>query len=176
MRWFKRKKPDETQHEPAPQANEDVISSTPPSPFPTEPVLPETSIVSLVNPVEAYIQRLDDLLADPDISAKTKAMKDTRLQLIVGGEPLLMKKEGVQPMGLVLERSIQSDVFIRISEEAAGALAMTTSLSEFKKTYKQMVGVKGEAAYVSIKLHTPLEDLRAKGYFTIELLRILIDA
>ncbi|MFX1508779.1 MAG: hypothetical protein ACFFBR_00600 [Promethearchaeota archaeon] len=173
MRWFKRKKSDETKQQTTPQARDDDFSSTP---SPMESVLPETSIVSLTNPVEAYIQRLDELLADPDVSEKTKALKDTRLQLIVGGEPLLMKKEGVQPMGLVLERSIQSDVFIRISEEAAGALAMTTSLLEFKKTYKKMIGVKGEAAYVSIKLHTPLEDLRAKGYFSVELLRILIDA
>lgn len=173
MRWFKRKKSDETKQEPTTQTRDDDFSSTP---SPMESVLPETSIVSLTNPVEAYIQRLDELLADPDVSEKTKALKDTRLQLIVGGEPLLMKKEGVQPMGLVLERSIQSDVFIRISEEAAGALAMTTSLLEFKKTYKKMIGVKGEAAFVSIKLHTPLEDLRAKGYFSVELLRILIDA
>jgi hypothetical protein len=176
MRWFKRKKSDEAKQEPSPQASEDGLSSTPSSSSSRESLLPETSIVSLANPVEAYIQRLDDLLADPNISAKTKALKDTRLQLIVGGEPLLMKKEGVQPMGLVLERSVQSDVFIRISEEAAGALAMTTSLPEFKETYKKMVGAKGEAAYVSIKLHTPLEDLRAKGYFSVELLRILIDA
>lgn len=175
MRWFKRKKSDDAKEEPSPAASEDGLSSTPSSSS-TESFLPETSIVSLANPVEAYIQRLDNLLADPTISAKTKALKDTRLQLIVGGEPLLMKKEGVQPMGLVLERSVQSDVFIRISEEAAGALAMTTSLPEFKETYKKMVGAKGEAAYVSIKLHTPLADLRAKGYFSVDLLRILIDA
>ena len=163
MRWFRRKKTDAPE-----RVSEDpeVGSSA----------LPVSSIVSIANPVEAYIQRLDDLLADPEISAKTKAIKDTTLQLIVGGEPLLMKKEGVAPMSLSLERSVQTDVFIRMSEAAAGDLAMTSSLAEFKKAYKKMVGATGEASYVTIKLHTPLEELRAKGYFSVELLRILIDA
>jgi hypothetical protein len=167
MRWFRRKKKEDLEKEPK--------QPQPESPIPIETV-PESSLVSLANPVEAFIQRLDDLLADPDISAKTKSLNDTRLQLIVGGEAVLMKKEGVAPMSLLLERSIQTDVFIRMSDDAAGNLAMTTSLPEFKKAYKKMVGVTGEAAFVSIKLHTALEDLRAKGYFSVELLRILIDA
>jgi hypothetical protein len=173
MRWFKRKRQDKPEQ-----------ASTPPNEKqPGQPGLqtekldfPESTLVSLTNPVEAYLQRLDDLLNDPETSAKTKALKDTRIQLIVGGEPVLMKKEGVQPMSLVLERSIQSDVFIRMSEEAAGILAMASPLAEFKKAYKKMVGVTGETAYVSIKLHTPLDVLRTKGYFSVELLRILIDA
>ena len=175
MRWFRRKRKEESEQAPEQSITEtspETSSSVPPQ----EPILPESSLVSLTNPIEAYIQRLDDMLTDPEISAKTKALKDTRLQLIVGGEPVLMKKEGVQPMHLVLERSIQTDVFIRMSEEAASTLAMTTSLNDFKKAYKKMVGAKGEASFVSIKLHTPLEDLRLKGYFSIELLRILIDA
>ncbi|MFX1318039.1 MAG: hypothetical protein ACFE9D_04050 [Promethearchaeota archaeon] len=163
MRWFKRKKTDAPE-----QVSKDSETES--------SGLPESSLVSMVNPVDAYIQRLDDLLADPEISAKTKAIKDTTLQLIVGGEPLLMKKEGVAPMSLSLERSVNTDVFIRMSEAAAGDLAMTSSLAEFKKTYKKMVGATGEASYVTIKLHTPLEELRAKGYFSVELLRILIDA
>jgi hypothetical protein len=163
MRWFRRKKKDE----PEKAAQEEKVDKS---------ALPESSIVSLANPIEAYIQRLDDLLADPEISEKTKAIQDTTLQLIVGGEPILMKKKGVAPMSLSLERSIQTDVFIRMSEEAAGVLAMTTTLADFKKAYKKMVDVTGEASYVNIKLHTPLEDLRTKGYFSIELLRILIDA
>jgi hypothetical protein len=176
MRWFRRKRKEESEQAPEPPKTETSIPETSTSVPPEEPILHESSLVSLTNPIEAYIQRLDDMLADPEISAKTKALKDTRLQLIVGGEPVLMKKEGVQPMHLVLERSIQTDVFIRMSEEAASTLAMTTSLNDFKKAYKKMVGAKGEASYVSIKLHTPLEDLRSKGYFSIELLRILIDA
>jgi hypothetical protein len=176
MRWFRRKRKDESEQAPEQPITETSAPETPSSVPPQEPIFPESSLVSLANPIEAYIQRIDEMLADPEISAKTKALKDTRLQLIVGGEPVLMKKEGVQPMHLELERSIQTDVFIRMSEEAAGVLAMTTSLNEFKKAYKKMVGAKGEASYVSIKLHTPLEDLRLKGYFSIELLRILIDA
>jgi hypothetical protein len=163
MRWFRRKKTDTPERTPEEHKAENSA-------------LPESSIISMANPVEAYIQRLDDLLTDPDISAKTKAIQDTTLQLIVGGEPVLMKKEGVAPMSLSLERSVQTDVFIRMSEEAARYLAMTTSLAGFKKAYKKMVGATGEASYVSIKLHTPLEELRAKGYFSVELLRILIDA
>ncbi len=176
MRWFRRKRKEESEQAPEQPITEASTPETSSSVPPQEPILPESSLVSLTNPIEAYIQRLDDILADPEISAKTKALKDTRLQLIVGGEPVLMKKEGVQPMHLVLERSIQTDVFIRMSEEAASVLAMTTSLNDFKKAYKKMVGAKGEASFVSIKLHTPLEDLRLKGYFSIELLRILIDA
>ena len=176
MRWFRRKRKDESEKAPEQPITEPSISETPSSVQHQEPIIPESSLVSLANPIEAYIQRLDEMLTDPEVSAKTKALKDTRLQLIVGGEPVLMKKEGVQPMGLELERSIQTDVFIRMSEEAASVLAMTTSLNDFKKAYKKMVGAKGEASFVTIKLHTPLEDLRAKGYFSVELLRILIDA
>ncbi len=179
MRWFKRKKKDDPEQTTDQPADVKPTPESDPSPPPAaieELLLPDTSLVSLTNPVEAYIQRLDDLLADPETSAKTKALQDTRLQLIVGGEPVLMKKEGVAPMSLSLERSVQTDVFIRMSDEAAGSLAKTTSLPEFRKAYKKLVGVRGEASYVSIKLHTPLEELRAKGYFSVELLRILIDA
>ena len=176
MRWFKRKRKDESEQAQEQPKTESSIPASPSSIPPQEPIFPESSLVSLTNPIEAYIQRLDEILADPEVSAKTKALKDTSLQLIVGGEPVLMKKEGVQPMGLELERSIQTDVFIRMSEEAASVLAMTNPLNEFKKAYKKMVGAKGEASFVTIKLHTPLEDLRAKGYFSVELLRILIDA
>lgn len=171
MRWFKRKKTNEL--EKAPEQPKEPENAAPPAEMAS---LPESSLVSMTNPVEAFIQHLDALLTNPEISAKTKVLQDTRLQLIVGGEPLLMKKKGVSPMDLSLERSVQADVFIRMSEEAAGVLAMTTTLSDFKKAYKKMVGAKGEASYVTIKLHTPLEDLRAKGYFSVELLRILIDA
>jgi hypothetical protein len=171
VHWFKRKKT--TAAEKTTEQSKEAKNATPPDEM---AALPESSLVSLTNPVEAFIQQLDTLLTNPEISAKTKALQDTRLQLIVGGDPLLMKKEGVSPMGLSLERSVQADVFIRISEEAAGVLAMTTTLPDFKKEYKKMVGAKGEASYVTIKLHTPLENLRAKGYFSVELLRILIDA
>ena len=180
MRWFKRKKKEEPEttadqpvdDTPGPEEPTDLLTGT----SIEDSSLPESTLVSLSNPVEAYIQRLDDLLTDPEISAKTKALQDTSLQLIVGGEPVLLKKEGVAPMRLLLERSVQTDVFIRMSDEAAYTLAMTTSLSDFKNAYKKLVGVRGEASFISIKLHTPLEDLRAKGYFSVELLRILIDA
>ncbi len=176
MRWFKRRKQDEIEKSPEEPKEEDLTPDIKTPLPPEKSTLPESTLVSLTDPVNAFIQRLGDLLATPDISAKTKALNDTRLQLIVGGEPVLLKKEGVQPMGLSLERSVQSDVFIRISDEAAGVLAMTSTLADFKKVYKKIVGATGVASFVTIKFHTPLDVLRAKGYFSVELLRILIDA
>ena len=168
MRWFKRKKKEKTENTVEQQ------HATPSAPERLD--IPESSLVSMTNPVHAFITRLEGIITDSDMEAKTKALQDTRLQLIVGGEALLLSKEGVKPLVMSHERSLQSDVFIRMSEQAAGQLAMTTSFPEFKKEYKQMVGVKGAASYISIKLHTPLEELRRKGYFSIEFLRILIDA
>ncbi|MDO8056562.1 MAG: hypothetical protein Q6361_06850, partial [Candidatus Hermodarchaeota archaeon] len=83
---------------------------------------------------------------------------------------------GVQPLSMSSERSTQCDVFIRISDTAAGQLAMTSSLTEFKKSYKQLITAKDSTNFVSIKLHTPLTDLRNQGYFSVEFLRIMIDA
>ncbi len=175
MRWFKRKKKEKPEVVEKPPEEDPSILESPIS-TQEEPVLPETSIVSLTNPVHAFIQRLNDMLMDSDFIAKAKTLKETRLQMIVGGEPLLLSKTGVNPLSLTHERSTRSDVFIRLSENAAEILAMTSGFTEFKKAYKKMVGVTGAASYISIKLHTPLDELRAKGYFSIELLRTLIDA
>lgn len=168
MRWFRRKKKEKI---------ENAVDQPQTKPSASERLdIPESTLVSLANPVHAFIKRLEGIITDADMEAKTKVLQDTRLQLIVGGEALLLSKSGVEPLGMSYERSLQSDVFIRMSEQAAGQLAMTTSFPEFKKEYKQMVGVKGAASYISIKLHTPLEELRRKGYFSIDFLRILIDA
>lgn len=176
MRWFKRKK-EEVKKPPEEQSTDkESTQPTPVQPEPAESIIEHDVLMELTHPVPAFIQRMEGLLSDPELSQKTKALQDTRLQIIAGGEPILLSKTGVQPLTLSKERSIQTDVFIRISEEAAGQLAMTSTLSEFKKHYKQMVGAKGEASFVSVKLHTPLQELRGKGYFTIDLLRILIDA
>jgi hypothetical protein len=162
MRWFRRKNKNEA--ETSAEESQDAFD------------LPESALESMINPIQAFDKRLDDLLRDPDMIEKTKALQDTRIQMIVGGEAILLSKTGVKPLELSLERSTQVDVFIRMSEEAAGQLAVTNSLAEFKQLYKQMVDAKGAASYISIKLHTPLDELRRKGYFSVELLRILIDA
>ncbi len=162
LRWFRRKSKDE--------AETTVENST------SRVDLPESTLESIINPVHSFEKRLEELFEDPAVEAKTKALQDTRIQLIVGGEALLLSKTGVKPLVLSIERSTQVDVFIRISEEAAGELAVTTTLPEFKQLYKQLVSAKGAASYIAIKLHTPLDELRRKGYFTVELLRILIDA
>jgi hypothetical protein len=162
LRWFRRKSKDEA--ETSLEASLDRVE------------LPESTLDSMINPVHSFEKRLDEMFEDPDVAGKTKALQDTRIQLIVGGEAILLSKTGVKPLLLSIERSTQVDVFIRMSEEAAGELAATTTLSEFKQLYKQMVGAKGAASYISIKLHTPLDELRRKGFFTVELLRILIDA
>ncbi len=161
LRWFRRKSKDEA---------ETTIDDT------AKVELPESTLESMINPVHSFEKRLDEMFEDPDVVAKTKALQDTRIQLIVGGEAILISKTGVKPLTLSIERSTQVDVFIRMSEEAAGELAATTTLSEFKQMYKQQVSAKGAASYIAIKLHTPLDELRRKGYFTVELLRILIDA
>ncbi len=162
LRWFRRKSKDEAEN-----TVEDLTSRV---------ELPESALDSIINPVHSFEKRLEELFEDPDVVAKTKAMKDTRIQLIVGGEAILLSKTGVKPLTLSIERSTQVDVFIRVSEEAAGELAATTTLSEFKQLYKKLVSARGAASYIAIKLHTPLDELRRKGYFTVELLRILIDA
>jgi hypothetical protein len=167
MRWFRRKKEEKSE-------NAVERQSKPSAPEGLD--IAESTLVSMINPVHAFIKRLEGIITDDDMEAKTKALQDTRLQLIVGGEALLLSKEGVKPLAMSHERSVQSDVFIRMSEQAAGQLAMTSTFQEFKKEYKQMVGVKGAASYISIKLHTPLEELRQKGYFSVEFLRTLIDA
>ncbi|MFX1244303.1 MAG: hypothetical protein ACFE8F_05025 [Promethearchaeota archaeon] len=166
MRWFRRKKTDESESRP----NEASFESS------NEDNAAQSTLVSLTNPVQAFTKRLELMIKDPEIASKTKALKDTRIQLIIGGEPLLLSKKGVQPLSLTFERSTQSDVFIRISETAAGQLAMTSNLTEFKKEYKELVTSKDATSFVSIKLHTQLTELRNQGYFSVELLRILIDA
>ena len=168
MRWFKRK-----------TKEEDSIEATPSKPSPEaqiEESAAQSTLVSLTNPVHAFTKRLEGILEDPEMIAKTKSLKDTKLQLIIGGEPILLSKTGVQPLTMSSERSTQSDVFIRISDSAAGQLAMTSSLIEFKKSYKQLITAKDTTNFISIKLHTPLTDLRNQGYFSVEFLRILIDA
>ena len=162
LRWFRRKSKDE--------AETTVEDST------SKVELPGSTLESIINPVHSFEKRLDEMFEDPEVVAKTKALQDTRIQLIVGGEAILLSKTGVKPLTLSIERSTQVDVFIRMSEEAAGELAATTTLPEFKQLYKQLVSAKGAASYIAIKLHTPLDELRRKGYFTVELLRILIDA
>lgn len=166
MRWFKRK-------------NKDSVEAAPskvPDDAPIEEFAAQSTLMSLTNPVHAFTKRLEGILEDPEMIAKTKALKDTKLQFIIGGEPVLLSKTGVQPLSMTSERSTQTDVFIRISDTAAGQLAMTSSLAEFKKSYKQLIAAKDATNFVSIKLHTPLADLRNQGYFSVEFLRILIDA
>ncbi|MFX1299608.1 MAG: hypothetical protein ACFFDE_01590, partial [Promethearchaeota archaeon] len=128
LRWFRRKSKDE--------AETTVENST------SRVDLPESTLESIINPVHSFEKRLEELFEDPAVEAKTKALQDTRIQLIVGGEALLLSKTGVKPLVLSIERSTQVDVFIRISEEAAGELAVTTTLPEFKQLYKQMVSAK----------------------------------
>jgi hypothetical protein len=166
MRWFKRKKKDTTEATPPKVPDETLIEES----------AAQSTLVSLTNPVHAFTKRLEGILEDPEMIEKTKALKDTKLQLIIGGESVLLSKTGVQPLGMTSERSTQTDVFIRISDTAAGQLAMTSTLEDFKKSYKQLIAAKDTTSFVSIKLHTPLSDLRAQGYFSVEFLRILIDA
>ncbi len=124
--------------------------------------------------IESFISRLDDILAE--IAEKTKIVKPTSIQLIVGGMPILLRKESIEPLSLSRERSVRADVFIRLSEEAAKELADTKSVEEFGQLYRKMVRARGTTSYVALKLQTDLDDLRRRGYFQVELLRALIDA
>ena len=168
MRWFRRKPKEKESTEAPPSKSSDAA--------PIEESAAQSTLVSLTNPVHAFTKRLEGILEDPEMIEKTKALKDTKLQLIIGGEPILLSKTGVHPLGMSSERTTHSDVFIRISDSAAGQLAMTASLADFKKSYKQLITAKDTTNFVSIKLHTPLTDLRNQGYFSVEFLRILIDA
>jgi hypothetical protein len=173
LRWFRRKKKDEileTTEEKTPQ-----VETTKPREQNAE-VIPTPQPMEIKNPVEAFIKKLQSMISDPTFAEKSKALKPTRIQLIIGGEPIFLSKEGVTPLNLTRERSVQTDVFIRMSEEAARQLVSTSSLQEFRKQYKAMVQAKGASSFVSLKLHTPLPELRNQGYFSLELLRILIDA
>ncbi len=124
--------------------------------------------------VEAFISRLNDILTE--IAEKTKVVKSTSIQLIVGGMPILLSKESIEPLSLSRERSVRTDVFIRLSEEAAKELAETQTVEEFGQLYRRMVRARGATSYVALKLQTNLDDLRDRGYFKVELLRALIDA
>lgn len=170
--WFRRKKKDQPAVESVEEAEEPVVAPSKPAPAAAKPVTP----VAPKDPVEAFVTRLESFLKDPATLEKTKTVKPTRIQLIVSGTALLLSKDGVKPIELSRERSVQSDAFIRMSEEAAGELAGITALSEFGKRYRELVRTKGAAAYITIKLQAGLDDLRARGFFSVELLRILIDA
>jgi hypothetical protein len=171
-RWFRRKKKDQPKVESVEAPEEAVAAPARPTPAPAE-LAPSAA---LEDPVEAFVARLETFLKDPATFEKTKAVKPTRIQLIVGGRPVLLSKEGVKPIELSLERSVQADAFIRMSEEAAGELAGLTTLAEFGKRFRELVRMKGAAAYITIKLQANLDDLRLRGFFSVELLRILIDA
>jgi len=170
--WFRRKKKDQPKAESVEKAEELVVTPSKPAPAPAEPATPPAP----KDPVEAFTSRLEAFLKDPATLEKTKSVKPTRIQLIVGGTALLLSKEGLKPIELSRERSVQSDVFIRMSEEAAGELAGIVTLPEFGKRYRALVRTKGAAAYITIKLQAALDDLRLRGFFSVELLRILIDA
>jgi hypothetical protein len=170
--WFRRKKNEEPAVESVEEAKEAVVGPSKPAPAAAKRVTPAVP----KDPVEALTSRLEAFLKDPATLEKTKVVKPTRIQLIVGGTALLLSKEGVKPIELSRERSVQSDAFIRMSEEAAGELAGITALPEFGKRYRELVRTKGAAAYITIKLQAGLDDLRLRGFFSVELLRILIDA
>jgi hypothetical protein len=126
--------------------------------------------------IEAFISRLNAILTDPEMAEKTKVLRTTSIQLIVGGMPILLSKSRIDPLSLSRERSVRADVFIRLSEEAAKELADTVTVEEFGQLYRKMVRAKGTTSYVSLKLQTSLDDLRERGYFQVALLRSLIDA
>jgi len=128
------------------------------------------------DPVEAFIQRMETILSDPEVAERTKAVKPTCIQMIVGGTPIMLSKEGVKPLTLSRRRGTQADVFIRMSDEAAGKLAATTTLNEFGELYHLMASARGTPYYVNITLQVDLDDLRRRGYFSVGLLRALIDA
>ena len=170
--WFRRKKKDQPAAERVEEAEEPVVEPSKPVPPEAKPMKP----MAPKEPVEAFVDRLEAFLNDPATLEKTKAVKPTRIQLIVGGTALLLRKDGVKPIELARERSVQSDAFIRMSEEAAAELASITPLSDFGKRYRELANTKGGVAYISVKLQAGLDDLRARGFFSVELLRILIDA
>jgi hypothetical protein len=128
------------------------------------------------DPVEAFIQRLQQILEDPSIIEKTGGILSTRIQLIVGGTPLLINKKGVEPFVLSQIRSTQADVFIRMSEKAAAQLADSETFTDFRRVYHELAAAKDKTSYITIKLQTSLEELRRLGYFRSNVLRILIDA
>jgi hypothetical protein len=170
--WFRRKKKTQVKVEAVEEPEEGVAAPARPTPAPAKPAPPPAP----QDPVEAFVTRLETFLKDPIIFEKTKTVKPTRIQLIVGGTAVLLSKEGVKPIELSRERSARADAFIRISEAAAGELAGLTTLAEFGKRFRELVRMKGAAAYVTIKLQASLDDLRLRGFFSVELLRILIDA
>ena len=185
-RWFKRKKKPEQEHaedEVEAELDDDEVDEDELDEIDEEEVETEETPAPEVTPrhpkeemVESFISRLNDILTDPEMSEKTKVVKTTSIQLIVGGMPILLSKERIEPLSLSRERSVRADVFIRLSEEAAKELADTESVEEFGQLYRKMVRAKGATSYVSLKLQTSLDDLRDRGYFKVELLRALIDA
>lgn len=128
------------------------------------------------DPFEVFVQRLQQILEGPSVTEKTGGVSSTRIQFIIGGMPLLLSKEGVKPFILSRTRNTQVDVFIRMSEKAAAQLAAAETFTDFEKLYRELVAAKDKASFVSIKLHTPLEELRQRGYFRMNILRTLIDA
>jgi len=170
--WFRRKKKDQASEESAEKGEGSVVApaeAPATAPKPAKARMPK-------DPVEAFVTRLQAFLNDPAILERTKAVKPTRIQLVVGGTALLLSKDGVKPIELSRERSVQSDAFIRVSEEAAGELAGIPTLPEFGKRYRELAKTKGAPAFINIKLQAALDDLRARGFFSVDLLRILIDA
>lgn len=147
---------------------------TPPPTARTGPIEARPSVSG--DPVESFIQRLEAILSDPEVMEPTKSIKPTCIQLIVGGTPVMLSKEGVRPLTLSRQRSLQADVFIRMSEAAAGKLAATTTLNEFSELYHSMASARGTPYYVNITLQVDLDELRRRGYFSVGLLRTLIDA
>ncbi|MFX1476467.1 MAG: hypothetical protein ACFFCO_13500 [Promethearchaeota archaeon] len=179
-RWFKRKK------KPGPESrdevdtvldedeldedelDEDGVATEEQSATEDVPLHPKEEMI------ESFISRLNEILSE--IADETKVVKTTSIQLIVGGMPILLSKERIEALSLSRERSVRADVFIRLSEEAAKALAETKSVEEFGQLYRKMVRARGTTSYVALKLQTDLDDLRGRGYFKVELLRALIDA
>jgi hypothetical protein len=177
-RWFKRKKKPEQESEDEVEAeldedelDEDELDEDEVEERPATEVAPLHPKEEMI---ESFITRLSDILSE--MSEETKIVKTTSIQLIVGGIPILLSKERIEPLSLSRERSVRADVFIRLSEEAAKALAETKSIEEFGQLYRKMVRARGATSYVALKLQTDLDDLRDRGYFKVELLRALIDA
>ncbi|MHA1593847.1 MAG: hypothetical protein ACTSXJ_00295 [Candidatus Baldrarchaeia archaeon] len=143
-----------------------------------QPAPPTIEIPAYVPVIRRYTLkgRLNMLLNTPEVLFKFRD-SEIAIQMLVGGTPIYIKtfEHHGQKIFKVEEGRISNpDIFIKMSEDFAGMLADAQSLIEMVNMIKEEMKKDEYTRRIKIHLLKGLDDLRKKGYFNIDLFKVLV--
>lgn len=151
----------------------------------TAPVLPEPPpsvtrprVEMLAPVIKRYTLkgRLIRLLNSPEILFKFRD-SDIAIQMLAGGVPIYIKtyKERGHKFFKIEEGRISNpDVFVKITEDFARALADARSLIEMVRLIREELERDEYTRRIKIRLLRSLDELKKKGYFNLDLFKVLV--